>query len=146
MAAGLAATQQVHGVLFIDARGWLMRAHRAPDGNIVRELQSWKADPEIAAAMTAAAARESDEAFWGPPVYSDEAGTILNLRRPVQHGGFLGMVVAGVTIADLSTFIADQESESGQNAFILYDREFVLAHPALINDFEGRGRSGHCPR
>jgi len=137
LAAGLAATQQVHGVLFIDARGWFLWARRAPDGSIRRELESWEADPEIAGAMAAAAARESDKAFWGPPVYSDDAGTILNLRRPVRRDGFLGMVVAALTVAELSAFVASQESESGQNAFILYDRDFVLAHPALVDGFDG---------
>jgi class 3 adenylate cyclase len=56
------------------------------------------------------------------------------------------MVVATLTVADLSAFIASQERESGQTAFILYDREFVLAHPALVNDFEGLGSERPLPR
>jgi class 3 adenylate cyclase len=56
------------------------------------------------------------------------------------------MVVATLTVADLSAFIATQERESGQTAFILYDREFVLAHPSLVNDFEGLGPERPLPK
>jgi adenylate cyclase len=137
LAAGLAATQQVHGVLYIDARGWMMIASREPDGTISRKLESWKADPQIVEAMAAATARDSTKAFWGRPVYAEDVGTVLNLRRPVRRDAFLGMVVAGLKIAELSEFLAGLESESGQIAFILYDRDRVLAHPALVQDFEG---------
>jgi adenylate cyclase len=137
LAASLAATQQVHGLLYVDARGWMMIASRERDGTISRKLESWKADPQIAEVMAAGATRDSKEAFWGPPVYAEDVGTVLNLRRPVRTDAFLGMVVAGLKVADLSEFVGRLESESGQTAFILYDRDRVLAHPALVQDFEG---------
>jgi class 3 adenylate cyclase len=137
LAASLAATQQVHGLLYIDARGWMMIASRERNGTISRKLESWKADPQIAEVMAAAATRDRKEAFWGPPVYAEDVGTVLNLRRPVRTDAFLGMVVAGLRIADLSEFVGRLESETGQIAFILYDRDRVLAHPALVQDFEG---------
>ena len=62
--------------------------------------------------MAEAAARNDQAAFWGPPVYSDVPGTILNLRRPVRRGDFVGMVVAALKITELSQFIASLESES----------------------------------
>ena len=146
LAAGLAATQQVHGVLYIDARGWMMIASREPDGTIGRKLERWKDDPQIAEAMAAAVAREDSGAFWGPPVFAEGVGTVLNLRRPVRREGLLGLVVAGLTVAQLSEFVASLESESGQNAFILYDRDWVLAHTALIQDFEGLGPDRPLPK
>jgi class 3 adenylate cyclase len=146
LAAGVAATQQVHGVLYIDARGWMMTASRAQDGTIVRKFESWQNDPQIAEAMAAAAAREGNAAYWGRPAFADDVGTVLNLRRPVRRGALVGMVVAGLTIAELSEFVAGLESESGQNAFILYDREYVLAHTALIQDFQGLGPDRPLPR
>jgi adenylate cyclase len=136
----------VHGVLYIDARGWMMIASRAPDGAIGRRLESWKHDPQIAEAMTAAAARDDNAAFWGPPAFAEDVGTVVNLRRPVRRESFLGMVVAGLTVAQLSEFVASLETESGQNAFILYDREWVLAHPALVQDFEGLGPERPLPK
>ena len=146
LAASLAATQQVHGVLYIDARGWMMIASRAPDGTISRKLESWQADPQLVQAMAAAAARDSTAAFWGRPVYTEDGGTVLNLRRPVRGDAFLGMVAAGLTVAALSEFVAGLESESGQIAFILYDRHWVLAHPALVQDFEGLGPNRPLPK
>jgi class 3 adenylate cyclase len=146
LAAGVAATQQVHGVLYIDARGWMMTASRAQDGTIVRKFESWQNDPQIAEAMAAAAARGGNAAYWGRPAFADDVGTVLNLRRPVRRGALVGMVVAGLTIAELSEFVAGLESESGQNAFILYDREYVLAHTALIQDFQGLGPDRPLPR
>ena len=146
LAAGVAATQQVHGVLYIDARGWMMTASRAQDGTIVRKFESWQNDPQIAEAMAAAGAREGNAAYWGRPAFADDVGTVLNLRRPVRRGALVGMVVAGLTIAELSEFVAGLESESGQNAFILYDREYVLAHTALIQDFQGLGPDRPLPR
>jgi adenylate cyclase len=146
LAAGLGATQQVHGVLYLDARGWMMIASREPDGTISRQVESWEADPQIVEVMAAGAARESERAFWGPPVYAEDVGTVLNLRRPVRRDGFVGMVVAGLKVAALSEFIAGLESESGQIAFILYDRDQVLAHPALVQDFEGLGPDRPLPK
>jgi adenylate cyclase len=114
-----------------------MIASRERDGTISRKLESWKADPQIAEAMAAAATRDSKEAFWGAPVYAEDVGTVLNLRRPVRTDAFLGMVVAGLRVAGLSEFVGRLESETGQIAFILYNRDQVLAHPALVQDFEG---------
>ena len=71
---------------------------------------------------------------------------MLNLRRPVRRDGFLGMVVAGLKVAELSEFVAGLESETGQIAFILYDRDRVLAHPALVQDFEGLGPDRPLPK
>ena len=147
LAAGLAATQQVQAVLYIDARGWMMVASRAPDGTIGRRFESWQNDPQIAEAMAAAAARESNAAFWGAPVFAEDAGTVLNLRRPVRRGGPARHGGGWPRPSrELSEFVAGLESESGQNAFILYDREHVLAHTALIQDFEGLGPDRPLPR
>jgi adenylate cyclase len=146
LAASLAATQQVHGVGYIDARGWMMFASHDADGAIGRKLERWQADPQLVEAMAAAAARDSRAPFWGPPVYAEDVGTVLNLRRPVRTDVFLGMVVAGLTVADLSEFVGRLESESGQIAFILYDRDRVLAHPALVQDFEGLGPNRPLPK
>ena len=147
LAAGLAATQQVQAVLYIDARGWMMVASREPDGTIGRQVEAWADDPQIAEAMADAVARNDNTAYWGRPAYAgDEVGTVLNLRRPVHRDGMPGMIVAGLSIARLSEFVAGLESESGQNAFILYDRDYVLALPALIHDFTGLGPGRPLPR
>lgn len=146
LGASLAATPQVHAVMFIDDRGWFTMAHREPDGAIARVLQSWRDDPQILEAVADAKARHNKTAFWGPPVYAEGIGTVLNLRQPVRRASFLGFVVAAVSIAALSEFVASLESESGQNAFILYDRDQVLAHKALVDGFAGLSPERPLPK
>ncbi|MGH6912200.1 MAG: PDC sensor domain-containing protein, partial [Geminicoccales bacterium] len=109
LSAGLAATPQVHALLFIDARGWMTMVHRAPRDAIIQTLQSWRDDPQIAAAMAKAEARGTTAPFWGPPVYAEGIGTILSLRRPVRGARFLGMVVAALSVAELSEYLASLE-------------------------------------
>ena len=146
LSAGLAATPQVHSVLFLDARGWFTMAHREPRGIIARVVESWRDDTPIVDAVADAEARGTTAPFWGPPVYVEGAGTTLNLRRPVRRGRFLGVVVAALRVAELSEYLTSLESEAGQNAFILYDRDYVLAHQALVNDFDGLGPDRPLPK
>jgi adenylate cyclase len=56
------------------------------------------------------------------------------------------MIVVVLRISDFSAFLADLETETGQNAFILYDRNYVLAHRALQNGFPGLGPSRPLPK
>jgi adenylate cyclase len=137
LGAGLAATPQVGAVLFIDARGWMDLVARQQDGTIEHGRELWRSDPRIVTAMAGADARHDRRAYWGEPVYTQAAGTILNLRRPVHDPDFAGMVVATLRIAELSAFLTSLETESGQKAFILYDRDRVLAHRALAEGFAG---------
>ncbi|HSA79765.1 MAG TPA: adenylate/guanylate cyclase domain-containing protein [Geminicoccaceae bacterium] len=140
LGAGLAATPQVYGVIMLDARGWSTAAFRDPaaGGRIIRKLADWQDDPLVAAAMAAATTGGVREAFWGPPVYTGDAGTVLNLRRPVHKGGnFIGLIVAVIRTSDFSSFVASLETEPGQNAFVLHGRHHVLAHRALENGFDG---------
>jgi adenylate cyclase len=144
MRSVLAATPQVHALVYLDADGWQAVAARHGRRIQVR-VDDWTGDPQIAAVM--AKAHTPASAYWGPPVFVDSVGTVLNLRRPVfQDGAFLGLAVATVRIADLSAFIADLETELGQNAFILYDRDYVLAHRALEFEFPGLREERPLPR
>ncbi len=82
-------------------------------------------------------------------MYTGEAGTVLNLRRPsdAEAASFIGMIVAVFRISDFSDFVASLETESGQNAFILYDRNYVLAHTAHSRAaFQASDRADRCPR
>jgi class 3 adenylate cyclase len=125
----LAATPQIQGITYIDAGGRQSVAFRENGGIVARE-QSWRAEEDLVAAMVEALGRRT--AYWGPPVFNEPVGTFLNLRLPVHRDGrFLGLVAAIVDIRSLATFVASLETEIGQNAFILYGRDRVLAHRAL---------------
>jgi class 3 adenylate cyclase len=141
----LAANPQVHGLAYLDPDGWQAAVARH-QGRIQIGVASWRSDVQLGGLMGKAEAREAAANHWGPPVYVGAAGTVLNLRRPMFRGDtFIGMVVAVVRIAELSAFVAELETELGQNAFILYDRDYVLAHPALAFDFPGLSEERPLP-
>jgi adenylate cyclase len=72
---------------------------------------------------------------------------VVNLRRPViVRGEVEGVLASTMTIRALSEFITGLETELGQNAFVLYDRNFVLAHNALALDFPDLGVERPLPR
>jgi len=81
------------------------------------------------------AARELADAegpFWGELVFSGV--TLINLRRPLRRGGeMIGFLVAVITVPELSELVTETGDRFDATAFILYDRERVLAHPFLID-------------
>jgi adenylate cyclase len=143
--AVLAATPQIHGAAFFAADGSEAVAVRHDD-DIEQILGTWRNDP-ITAEVMARQRERGGAAHWGPPVWVDRPGTVLNLRQPVlREGAFLGLVVSVVRIAELSAFLAELETEFGQLAFILYDHDYVLAHRALEFEFEGLSPERPLPR
>lgn len=70
---------------------------------------------------------------WAPPTWAEAIGTtVLSLRTPVRRDGeFLGMLAATVTVGDLSAFLSELFVNDNLNAFVLYDRDHVLAHQNL---------------
>lgn len=136
---------QIHAIAYVDASGWLALAARHA-GRIESQLGWWQDDPTVVADLHAAEQRGSAEPYWEAPIHVPRSGTVLNLRRPVwTDGEFRGVVVATVRVADFSSFIADLETEIGQNAFVLYDQRLVLAHRALEFDFPGLDRTRPLP-
>jgi adenylate cyclase len=147
MRASLAASPQVRSTVFLDPSGWMLAAIRS-GGEIEPSVDDWRLHPDIDAAMVEAQARGGSEPFWGAPAFvSGPDVTVLNLRRPViEEGRFRGLIATTITIEDLSNFITSLETEMGQNAFILYDREFVLAHSALALRFPELSLDHPLPR
>lgn len=145
--AGLAASPQIHAVLMLRPDGTQASAARHEDG-IALTVRDWRGDPAAEAAMAEAKRGARGQGHWGPPVYLEGPGTVLNLRRPVLRDGELqGLVVSVVRIVDLSSFLAELETEFGQSAFILYDRDYVLAHRAFeTGGFEGLDAERPLPR
>ena len=46
-------------------------------------------------------------------------------------GAFKGLLIAFISMRSLSEFISELDSEFGHNAFVLYGRDAVLAHPMM---------------
>ena len=145
--AALAASPHVRSVVFLDPSGWLMAAIRA--GAVpAPEVADWRLDATNRKVVEAALARRGAEPYWGAPVYLKDPGvTVVNLRRSVIVGGEVrGVLASTITIRALSEFITGLETELGQHAFVLYDRERVLAHSALARGFPGLGVRRPLPR
>ncbi|HEY0521953.1 MAG TPA: adenylate/guanylate cyclase domain-containing protein [Stellaceae bacterium] len=64
---------------------------------------------------------------WSEPL----AQPILVRRTPLHRpDGYYGILVSGITVSDLSLLVSRIARETGQPAFVLYDRDYVLAHPS----------------
>ena len=72
---------------------------------------------------------------WGAPIWVDRLGeTVINLRTPLYRGEkFLGVLAQGVGIGRLSRTLSMESAEEDLVSFVLYDRNWVLAHPLLVD-------------
>jgi len=121
----MAATPQVRAMAFMDTNYDVLRATRASDGPLIG-LVNWSDDVVVRDQMEEARGRTLP--YWGELIWSQPAGaTLINLRAPMwRNGRFLGMIVAIVTVNDLSRFLT--EIPQARNSFILYGGDYVLAH------------------
>lgn len=128
----MSATPQIHSVAFFDPRydavvvdrtGWGVSLFHKPMAD----------DAEVHAAVDWASATRAPS--WGPPVWIERyADTFLAVRQPVWRGDkFLGVLAATVSVGDLSrATIGVLAGDGSATGFVLYGRDRVLAHPALI--------------
>lgn len=136
LTSSLAPLRQVRALVFVSVDGWTAGAARDGAGEERPEFffgPSSNLD-QVRIRLDQAERRPTTAPYWDEPLFIDDAGaTLLNLQRPVRRNGrFLGLVVSTITVQALSTFVAGLATEPGQKTFILYDRDRVLAHPALL--------------
>ena len=76
---------------------------------------------------------------WGELFVARGGGmAFANLFVPVRlDGRLVGTLVAGISIGQLSEFLGTLAGDQAANAFILYGRDAVLAHPRLREGFPG---------
>ena len=140
----LAATPQVTAMAFFLADGTRVTSFRE-NGDVQSNREPW---PDRQAIRDAVAdSKANGKVAWGPPINEPFIGTFVNLRQPVfRRGEFVGMMTAVINVQVLSSFLDGIKTEIGQNAFILYDRDYVLAHRRLIEPMEGLSRERPLPR
>jgi len=123
----LAGTEQAFGMGFVYADGTSVRVRRGrgllpsvlPDAGTLNSLDM---------------ARRMYQSHWGRPFWLPEArSAVLSVRTPIHEGDtFRGMLVSGVTVRELSRFIARSGNVAlADNRFILYGKDHVLAHPSM---------------
>ena len=133
LTTALAATPQVEALAFIDTDLQQFRIERQDDGSRIRTFDMFDT-PGVREALDEA--RNAGHSTWGELVWSHRfRQPLVNLRTPLWHGDkFIGVLFATVTVAELSNFLAKSQAGRDTNAFILYGREYVVAHRALVQN------------
>ncbi|MGE0153090.1 MAG: adenylate/guanylate cyclase domain-containing protein [Reyranellaceae bacterium] len=132
LTAALAATPQVSALSYASAEWNAVRAQHDDDG----QTQVVRVDMRNIANVREifGQARSATTPYWGSLLWSTDLGMpMVNLRVPVRRDGeFVGVVVALVSMRRLSSIVAELSPLDG-GSFVLYDRDFVLAHPRLTD-------------
>jgi len=125
----LAATPQVAGIAVILADGSGRRWHR--DQHMVID-GDWSQKPwihdYIEQVKTAASAN------WREPIFTDTINSSTLLHDVPLHdaeGKFIGVFAQIVTVKELSAYLSRNYSDTGITPFVLYNHDYVLAHPLI---------------
>ena len=136
LSGALAATPQVRSVVLIRDDARMIFALRQENGVKLTVIDIGKM-PVLMSALDEE--RPLSGLHWAEVVRPETADvTLLNVRYPVRRDGkFLGLLAATVRVDTLSELLEATAETLGGSAFILYDREFVLAHPKLVGGIAG---------
>jgi adenylate cyclase len=129
MFGSLAATPQVSGIVIISATGhsrrWLRENRLAVD-------EDWSQDPQIRDYLNLV--KSANSPVWREPIFSKTVSSTTLLHDiPLRNaeGEFIGVLAQIVTLQELSAFLAISYADTGVTPFVLYNRDYVLAHPAI---------------
>jgi adenylate cyclase len=128
--AALAGIPQIAALAVIRTDLKQLRVERHDDNVVTRKIDM-RTVPGLNEAFEMA--RNAGKPVWGELLWSERLNQpLVNVRTPLWHdNSFLGILLTTVTVAELSRFLADSPAGSGVGAFILHDRDHVLAHAAL---------------
>ncbi len=138
LTAAMAAAPRVLGMGYVSAGFEAVRVGRSGAGFAIR-LDNVQDDPIMGPAV--AEARDREEPYWGRPIWAADPGaTLINLRTPLRRQGrFLGVLIAVVSVADLSRSLAEGPFQDLiPDRFVLYGRNHVLAHRAMADGSHAR--------
>ncbi|MCP4472926.1 MAG: hypothetical protein GY815_19985, partial [Gammaproteobacteria bacterium] len=125
----LAATPQVAGIAVISVDGRSRRWHR--DERVAID-EDWSQESWILDYFELLKTAVSPE--WREPIFNDilSAATLLH-DVPLHNaeGEFIGVFLQIVTVQELSTYLARNYSDTGVTPFVLYNHDYVLAHPLI---------------
>jgi len=125
----LAATPQVGGIAVISADGSSRRWHR---GERVAIDEDWSHRPWIRSYIDQV--EIEDAASWREPIFTDTLSSATLLHDVPLHddeGEFIGVFAQIVTVKELSAYLARNYSDTGVTPFVLYNHDYVLAHPSI---------------
>jgi class 3 adenylate cyclase len=125
----LAATPQVAGIAVISADGHSRRWQRDSRSVIAED---WSTRPWIREYLEQV--KSGNSATWREPIFTDTLNSSTLLHDVPLHdanGNFIGIFAQIVTVKALSSFLMRNNSDTGTIPFVLYNRDFVLAHPSI---------------
>jgi len=127
----LAATPQVAGIAVIDADGRSRRWHREQRSAIDED---WSEKPWIRDYLEAASQASAPQ--WREPIFTHTINTSTLLHDvPLRNadGEFIGVLAQIVPLQEISALLSKAHADTGVTPFILYNREYVLAHPQIVS-------------
>ncbi len=132
LSGSLAAAPQIEVIVFWDTDfRQLIVVNDAPDdpSNVIVVER----DNSETARIKDERARAATGPFWDDIVFSSEVGiSYVNLVQPLRvDGEYVGFLAVGVSLSELSKYVTEVGDLFDVNAFILYGRDRVLAHPLL---------------
>ncbi|MGD2172502.1 MAG: adenylate/guanylate cyclase domain-containing protein [Gammaproteobacteria bacterium] len=130
----LAATPQVAGIAIILPDGQSRRWHRA-DRRAIDE--DWSRAEWLQDYLELV--KNSATGAWREPIFTHTVGssTLLHdIALRDASGDFIGVLAQIVPVKAISSLLAQQYSTNGITPFVLYDRDFVLAHPRIFDGSE----------
>jgi class 3 adenylate cyclase len=126
----LAATPQVAGIAIVTADGKSRRWHRERRLAITED---WSTRPEIMEWLDQV--KVETQPAWRAPIWVSDPVDTTSLLHDIpltsDSGEFIGVFAQVIAVEALSDFLSISYSETGITPFVLYDRDYVLAHPAL---------------
>ena len=130
LTAALAGAPQVAAIAVIRTDLRQIRVERHGN-NVVARTLDMRTVPGIGDAFDLA--RAAGRPVWGELLWSERLSQpLVNIRTPLRHrGSFVGILLTTVTVAELSTFLAQSPERLTAGSFILHGRDHVLAHAAL---------------
>jgi adenylate cyclase len=129
MKGAMAGAPQIAGVVLWDRDETELRIIRTPDD----ALTVTEGDPITDHGLLEAIERVkfTGKPTWRAPAFSRGATYVYVAGPLYQENTYWGVMVTGVTINELSSFVDTVGQQLGMTAFILYGDRFVLAHPDL---------------
>ncbi|MCP4335703.1 MAG: hypothetical protein GY785_23900 [Gammaproteobacteria bacterium] len=125
----LAATPQVAGIAVIPKSGNGRRWHRE---NRLAINEDWSQKPWFEDYLEQV--ESANAPVWREPVFTETVSSSILLHDIPLHnteGEFIGVVAQIIPLQELSAYLARSHTETGITPFVLYNREYVLAHPAI---------------
>ncbi|MFP6771279.1 MAG: adenylate/guanylate cyclase domain-containing protein, partial [Alphaproteobacteria bacterium] len=135
LSSALAGLPQVGALIFLDENADGILVIRGDESSEVRTV-AYAQSPKVLRQFETAKSRH--RVHWGRVLRApDNTLTVLNVRKAIRiDGRFAGILVASVTISQLSTMLAAKRLAMDGEIFVLYDQRFVLAHRRLAKGYD----------